>query len=483
MSRIATLPTLAALAGLLVATPLLAHVDVPGLDVNGQCVGDANGDHTVAINENILAINNALGGCPELPVTLQFKGVVGDQPFACGTAYSGIGTGNSQFIPADFRLYVSNVRLLSASGEEVPVALEQDNVWQYQNVAMLDFEDGSGPCGNGNQALNTSVRGTVPAGVYTGARFDLGLPFDLDHGNASTAPSPLNFTAMFWSWQYGYKFLRVDTADDKFRVHLGSIGCDAPSPSRPPTSCTNPNVATVTLNNFNPQHDIVLADLAALLAGNNIDSNQPETAPGCQSDAGDSDCVPVFANLGLDFATGAPLATQSFFRAGAADDAGHVEFKIAGNAASGGTLIAHPEFDTAQPIPLFFDQCFGGTGAECEGGTRLFSAANPGIEPIDASVPEESLYTLADGTPISLEVVAIDAGLSFKLGDTTLDSAGDAVTLGTSPGFHADLEAQIVQDGGQEPHGTFSVTFKLTTTSAAYQGSETFTVLFTPKDK
>ena len=61
MTRITALRALAALAALFVATPSRAHSDVPGLDVNGQCVGDASGDHTVAINELILAVNNALG--------------------------------------------------------------------------------------------------------------------------------------------------------------------------------------------------------------------------------------------------------------------------------------------------------------------------------------------------------------------------------------------------------------------------------------
>ena len=48
--------------------------------------------------------------------------------------------------------------------------------------------------------------------------------------------------------------------------------------------------------------------------------------------------------------------------------------------------------------------------------------------------------------------------------------------------FHADLEAQITAPGGGEPSGVFSVTFKLTTTAAQYQGSDTFTLKFTPID-
>ena len=35
-----------------------------GFDSNGQCVGDADGDGTVAINEIIIAVNNALSQCP-----------------------------------------------------------------------------------------------------------------------------------------------------------------------------------------------------------------------------------------------------------------------------------------------------------------------------------------------------------------------------------------------------------------------------------
>ncbi|MDX2170158.1 MAG: MbnP family protein, partial [Deltaproteobacteria bacterium] len=155
------IPLAAAL--MLLSAAALAHVDVPGLDVNGQCVGDANGDSAVAINEIIQAVNNALDGCADLPVAIQFKAMVGDQAFACGTAYSGIGTANSQIVPADFRFYVSNLRLVSRTGAEVPVALEQDGIWQYQNVALLDFEDGSGPCANGNTATNSVVKGTVPS--------------------------------------------------------------------------------------------------------------------------------------------------------------------------------------------------------------------------------------------------------------------------------------------------------------------------------
>ncbi|MEO8602607.1 MAG: MbnP family copper-binding protein [bacterium] len=469
---------------LLAAAPAFGHVDIPGLDVDGQCVGDQNSDSAVAINELILAVNNALDGCPRRPVAIQFKGMVGDKAFACGTAYDGIGTGNSQFVPADFRLYVSNLRLVKVTGEEVPITLEQDGIWQYQDVAMLDFEDGTGPCANGNSATNTVVKGSVPSGVYTGIKYDLGLPFDLDHGNASTAPSPLNFSAMFWSWQSGYKFLRVDTADDKYRIHLGSTGCGGGSPSQPPPSCSAPNVGAVNISDFNPDHSIIAADLKTLLAASDIDVNEDGTPPGCMADPDDAECQPLVPRFGLTFPGGQPnAATQQFFHVLQENDAApHVEIFAASSTDGGGALVAHAEFDTTQAVPLFFSECLGGTGAECDGGTRLFTAVNPGISPLDASEPDEAIYALGGGTVVSLAVTAIDPGLTIRFGDVVLDSAGDSVDLGTTPEFHADLEAQLALPGGEEPSGTFSASLKLTTTSATYTASEVFTIKYTPKD-
>src|SRR5262245_8203058 len=61
-------------------------------DTNGQCVGDANGDGQVTIDEIITAVNNSLGGCQFQPVTLQFRANVGAEPFTCGSLYHNIGT-------------------------------------------------------------------------------------------------------------------------------------------------------------------------------------------------------------------------------------------------------------------------------------------------------------------------------------------------------------------------------------------------------
>lgn len=77
-------------------------------------------------------------------ITLQFTGAVGDEVFSCGTVYEGLGAEETSTEFMDFRLYVHDIRLIDADGEEVPVELMQDGVWQVENVALLDFEDGSG---------------------------------------------------------------------------------------------------------------------------------------------------------------------------------------------------------------------------------------------------------------------------------------------------------------------------------------------------
>jgi uncharacterized repeat protein (TIGR04052 family) len=286
-----------------------------GFDSNGQCVGDADGDGTVAINEIITAVNNALNGCDFMPITLQFRATVGEETFACGNIYHNVGTTNADIVPSDFRFYVNNIRLVSSDGHTVPLRLDQDGVWQLDDIALLDFENKEPPCGGGTTPMNTTVRGMAPAGKYVGVRFTLGVPFSRNHANQAIAPSPLDLTGMFWSWQDGYKFLRIDTAFDNLRVHLGSTGC-VYGPSPPVVaSCARPNRPEVDLDGFDPSTNVIVADLGALLADSDINANQANTAPGCQSDPVDADCDPIFRNLGLHFSDGTPSpATQKFFR-------------------------------------------------------------------------------------------------------------------------------------------------------------------------
>ena len=274
------------------------------------------------------------------PITLRFAGAVNGAPFACGKSYPNIGTTKSTITPSDFRLFVSAIELLTNEGKAVPVALNQDGVWQYKNIALIDFEDGSGPCSNGTKATHTEVTGAVPTGSYTGMRFTMGVPFELNHGDPTVAPSPLNITAMFWNWQGGYKFFRADMAstglsakpatkkmamehgakaahghDDAsgYSVHLGSTMCASASPTESPSSCKNPNRVTVTFTKFDVASNTIVADLGAILAGANVDHNTPDTSPGCMSFPKDADCPAVMNALGLPYDGKAPKSGQQLF--------------------------------------------------------------------------------------------------------------------------------------------------------------------------
>ena len=261
------------------------------------------------------ALFSALVAAPALadqPVTITFAAEMAGTPFTCAQAYDGIGVTGSTVEVADFRVFVTNARLIGADGAETPIALDQDGVWQVANVALLDFEDATGTCVNGTPGMNTTLRGTVPAGDYTGLAFDIGVPFDLNHSDPTLAPSPLNLTAMFWNWQGGYKFIKIELsstglpvtheANRGWALHLGSTGCASEARTvAPAADCANPNHVAVRFDAFDPVANTVIFDVAPVLAEANVDYNTPDTSPGCMSFLNDDDCVPVISRLGLPF--------------------------------------------------------------------------------------------------------------------------------------------------------------------------------------
>lgn len=253
-----------------------------------------------------------------LPITVSFRGAVGAEDFSCAGPLSGLGSSGSTWTPEDFRLYVHDLVLLDDEGGRFPVTLHDDGKWQNGRVALLDFEDHTGGCLNGTDDTNGLVLGDAPHGTYSGLSFSVGVPFELNHNDAAAAPSPLNLSTMFWSWQGGYKFLRLDGAStgqpDGALVHLGSTGCEADAYGVV-SGCSEENVATITLDGFDPTQSTVVVDLAGLFEAVDLDQNVDGTASLCMSDQSDPDCAGVFAALGLAF-DGRPAdpAGQTFFR-------------------------------------------------------------------------------------------------------------------------------------------------------------------------
>ena len=256
-----------------------------------------------------------LGGCGDdgsnIDAQIEFRAEVNGVDFACDELYEGLGADESALRFADFRLYLHEVLLQNEQGDWVPVELEDAN-FQGDGVVLLDFEDCAEP------ETWTTVLGTLPAGDYEGLRFTMGIPFELNHQNKDIAQPPLNLSTMHWNWQGGYKFLRVDSGvgsleDADWRMHLGSTDCDGDPISGGTTDCTNPNRVLVEFDGFRLEENIVVADLARLVDGAELGSNQDGTPVGCMAAPADSDCGPIFANLGLPFGDADAPSPQTFF--------------------------------------------------------------------------------------------------------------------------------------------------------------------------
>lgn len=245
-------------------------------------------------------------------VTLEFRARVGDQPFACGERYPGVGATDTEVTPRDLRFFVSNVRLIDAGGDEVPVELEVRSPWQGAGVALLDFEDGTASCVNGNSLLNSTVTGYAPPGAYAGLAFSTSVPVELNHADPTAQPSPLEVGTLHWSWLAGYIFFRAELASTAPPVdgetpglgvfHLGSVGCTMDGSS---TECSRPNRNDVVLQAFDAARDVVTLDLAQVFASADLSRSAM-----CHSHG--EACGPYFAQLGVDAESGAPSEQGAF---------------------------------------------------------------------------------------------------------------------------------------------------------------------------
>jgi hypothetical protein len=111
------------------------------------------------------------------------------------------------------RFYISEVALVKAGGSEV----------RFPGVFLADFKK-DGP------AQNVTIRRLdAPPGEYAGIRFAVGVPRELNHLDAAKQKPPLGIeTGMFWSWNSGYIFYKLEGRFMKegkpsaFLLHLGT---------------------------------------------------------------------------------------------------------------------------------------------------------------------------------------------------------------------------------------------------------------------
>lgn len=244
---------------------------------------------------------------PSRAVTIPFAAEANGTPVDCGATLTHLGTTDASATLLDFRFYVHNVTLITAAGARYPVTLD-DSDFQGDGVALLDFQDLDGSCAGAAKLTNSDVTGTVAAGSevqFDRLEFTIGVPSSLNHENPSDLPGHLNVTDMHWTWQSGFKHMRLDInpAGDlsAWNFHLGSTGCtpDPESNAGAEVSCVRTNRPVITLEAFDPETDTVLVDYGVLVANSDVTVNAAGPA-GCMSGQTDPECDELFAQLGMD---------------------------------------------------------------------------------------------------------------------------------------------------------------------------------------
>jgi len=250
----------------------------------------------------------ALGSCsaPRQSVEIPFELTFGGQQLSCEAPAGDISL-------TDLRFYVHDVRLVTRDGAENPVELLADALWQTEQIALLDFENGKGSCTNGTPQTNTVIRGSAPAEEYVGLRFQIGVPEPLNHENPLIAAAPLNYSVMHWHWSTGYKFLRAGIANDTdgFWIHLGSSRCEGTASDV--TGCRSGNRPRIELEPYVPGTDRVEVDLLDLVDGIDLADGTPSD---CSSGPAETACRNPFDALGINLSTGASVGGSHVFQVG-----------------------------------------------------------------------------------------------------------------------------------------------------------------------
>lgn len=82
-----------------------------------------------------------------------------------------------------------------------------------------------------------------------------------------------------------------------------------------------------------------------------------------------------------EYAASDPYTVQFELVDEAPEEPEETEIFLGSSLNGSGQIVAQFDFDT--PIPLFFDQCLGGSGDDCAGGIAVYSATNPGFAPTE----------------------------------------------------------------------------------------------------
>lgn len=152
---------------------------------------------------------------------IQFDNVVGSEPLELtkGTYKNSV---NEAFTVTIFNYYVSNFRLLKADGTSFTIPKDSSYFLIREN----------------NTDSQTITLKNIPDGDYTGLEFIVGVDSLKSIADASQRKGvldplegPTNEEAMYWDWNPGYIFLKMEgsspaatSANGKYYYHIGGFG-------------------------------------------------------------------------------------------------------------------------------------------------------------------------------------------------------------------------------------------------------------------
>jgi uncharacterized repeat protein (TIGR04052 family) len=265
-----------------------------------------------SISLALIACGGSSDGGGSSEVSIPFAAQANNTEINCAAQLTGIGTDSSSGSIRSFALYIHDVVLINSDGSEMPLKLS-NNDWQSGGVALLDYQDKLDSCASDtDKPTNKILLGSVTGGLNNvdRIRFTVGVPSDLNHEDLTAAVSPLNRTDMHWSWQSGYKHLRMDFAPDggvmrpdnttttTWNIHIGSTGCVGSPQNDETVNCSANNRPTIELAVNDIANQTIVIDYGKLVENNALMTDQGG-APGCMSSSTDLDCTNIFDSLGM----------------------------------------------------------------------------------------------------------------------------------------------------------------------------------------
>ena len=245
------------------------------------------------------------------------------EPLNCESTFMAGQEHNTWFIE-QFQFFISNIQFGSDSLGWQEVKLSE-TAFQTENTVLLGTkclttQQSTTLANAGNWNINFAENTIISE--YSRIRFSLGVPFESNHLNPISQKSPLNLPSMFWVWQTGHKFMRLELAGNNMQwlFHLGSTGCQSASVMRAPKkACRYPNRFDFDIPiEHNDGESIALnIDLAVLLKNVSLTA-----VSSCQSETDSLTCQQLFSNLSLDKAGGRTATTAEIFAVTKARDTG-----------------------------------------------------------------------------------------------------------------------------------------------------------------